>query len=192
MVRELSRHGRVLITSESELPKEFEKYRINIRPEKIHDLLYYSSMYVGEGATMATEAGILGTPSIYISSLTGTMGNFEELGEKYGLVYSFKNLNSALFKINELLEKNDIPDLILLDIMMPEISGWELAKRLKKNTAWKNIPIVFLTARTSKIAKTAGGLLGEDYIEKPFDKEDLNSFNKERFYGGVYNFRTSS
>ncbi len=72
----------------------------------------------------------------------------------------------------ELLEKSVIPDFILLDIMMPEMSGWKLVKRLKE-TAWKNIPVIFLTTRTNKIAKTAGGILGEDYIEKPFDGADL-------------------
>ena len=72
----------------------------------------------------------------------------------------------------ELLEKNVIPDLILLDIMMPEMSGWELVKRLKKSP-WNNIPVIFLTAHTNKIAKTAGGWLGDDYIEKPFDGADL-------------------
>ena len=57
--------------------------------------------------------------------------------------------------------------------MMPEINGWELAKKLKNDCNWKKIPIVFLTARKSKIAKTAGSWLGEDYIEKPFNVEDL-------------------
>ena len=72
----------------------------------------------------------------------------------------------------ELLEKNVIPDLILLDIMMPEMSGWELVKRLKKSP-WNNIPVIFLTAHTNKIAKTVGGWLGDDYIEKPFDGANL-------------------
>jgi putative two-component system response regulator len=87
--------------------------------------------------------------------------------------------NYEIFKANsateciEILEKNKIPDLILLDIMMPEINGWELAKKLKKNEKWEKIPIIFLTARKSKIARTAGGWLGEDYIEKPFDGPDL-------------------
>ena len=73
-----------------------------------------------------------------------------------------------------LLNNNQIPDLILLDIMMPETSGWELFDKIKQNLTWKDIPIVFLTARTDKVAKSAGNFLGDDYIEKPFDVNDLN------------------
>jgi len=73
----------------------------------------------------------------------------------------------------KLLENNLIPDLILLDIMMPEMNGWEVFKHLKEKSQWNNIPIIFLTARTDGIAKNAGGFLGDDYIEKPFNGEDL-------------------
>jgi len=73
----------------------------------------------------------------------------------------------------KLLKENQIPDLILLDIMMPEMNGWEVFNHLKENSSWKNIPVIFLTARTDRIAKNAGGFLGEDYIEKPFNREDL-------------------
>jgi len=68
----------------------------------------------------------------------------------------------------ELLKNNKIPDLILLDIMMPEISGWEIYKKLKAHDMWRKIPVVFLTARTDRAARDAGGFLGDDYIEKPF------------------------
>lgn len=76
-------------------------------------------------------------------------------------------------KCLQLLQNKQIPDLILLDIMMPEMSGWELYKRLQANQEWRNIPVVFLTARTDNDARKAGSFFGEDYIEKPFDIEDL-------------------
>jgi len=65
--------------------------------------------------------------------------------------------------------ETEMPDLILLDIMMPEMSGWETYDRIKENETWGKIPLVFLTARTDKISRDAGGFLGEDYIEKPFE-----------------------
>jgi len=74
----------------------------------------------------------------------------------------------------DLLEKTDYkPDLILLDIMMPGMNGWEVYKRLKETPGLEKIPIVFLTARVDHTAEDAGKFLGDDYIEKPYDAEDL-------------------
>lgn len=72
-----------------------------------------------------------------------------------------------------LLKNNDIPDLILLDIMMPKMSGWETFKNIQENPLWKNIPVIFLTARTDDVAVKTGSFLADDFIEKPFKIEDL-------------------
>ena len=71
------------------------------------------------------------------------------------------------------LKENHLPDIILLDIVMPGMSGWGTFERLKENLSWRNIPVFFLTARTDRMAKEAGGFLGDDYIEKPFEITDL-------------------
>ena len=76
-------------------------------------------------------------------------------------------------KCLELLENNLIPDLILLDIMMPGMSGWQTLNKIRENLSWSKIPVVFLTARKDQVAKNAGGFLGEDYIEKPFTIPEL-------------------
>jgi DNA-binding response OmpR family regulator len=76
-------------------------------------------------------------------------------------------------KCLELLNNNTMPDIILLDIMMPLMSGWEVFDRIKKDPSLSSIPIIFLTARTDRIAKNAGNFLGDDYIEKPFNIVDL-------------------
>lgn len=79
----------------------------------------------------------------------------------------------------DILQQNQIPDLIFLDIMMPEMSGWQIFDRIKTHDSWKTIPIVFLTARTDNTAKSAGTFLGDDFIEKPFEIEDVkNCINK--------------
>ena len=77
---------------------------------------------------------------------------------------------TAIDKLNE-MQSN--PDLILLDIMMPEYSGWDIAAKIKENPDWKSIPIVFLTAKGDTMSVGMGGLAAEDYIVKPFDIEDL-------------------
>ncbi len=66
------------------------------------------------------------------------------------------------------------PDLIVSDIMMPEMDGLELLKKIRLNTHWVNIPFIFLTAKTEKTDVQAGKRLGvDDYLSKPFDADDL-------------------
>jgi len=62
-----------------------------------------------------------------------------------------------------------LPDLILLDIMMPGMSGWDVAARIKQNDRWRDVPIVFLTAKGDEMSVGIGHLASEDYIVKPFD-----------------------
>ena len=95
----------------------------------------------------------------------------EYLGPEKYVVICIENGNKCL----ELLQANLIPDLILLDIMMPGMSGWMLSDRLRENPSWKNIPIIFLTARRDEFAQEAGKPLSKDYITKPFDIHDLKT-----------------
>lgn len=75
----------------------------------------------------------------------------------------------ALEKINE-----QAPDIILLDWMMPNMSGPELTRRLRKNSVMKEIPIIMLTAKVSEDDKVTGLNAGaDDYIVKPFSPREL-------------------
>jgi class 3 adenylate cyclase len=66
------------------------------------------------------------------------------------------------------------PDLILLDVMMPEMDGFETCRRIKENTAWRDIPVIFLTARTETQDIVRGFELGAvDYVAKPFNAHEL-------------------
>ncbi|MDA7857878.1 response regulator [bacterium] len=66
------------------------------------------------------------------------------------------------------------PDLILLDIMLPKLNGWEVCKRLKRHIRHKYIPIVMVTAKDQPIDKIIGQSLGSfEYITKPFNPSEL-------------------
>jgi CheY-like chemotaxis protein len=93
--------------------------------------------------------------------------------EKMDSNYKITSVNSGDECLQKLANENKLPDLILLDIMMPGMSGWEVFKSLRENPSWEKIPVVFLTARTDNIAKNAGSFLGNDYIEKPFKLPEL-------------------
>jgi len=75
--------------------------------------------------------------------------------------------------LKKLNESTTNPDLIVLDIMMPDVSGWDVAAKIKENPEWRNIPIVFLTAKGDTMSIGMGGMASEDYIVKPFDVKDL-------------------
>jgi len=87
LVRELSRQGRVLVSSESPLSEDLAPYAFTAPPHLIHHFLHYASVCVTEGATVASECAVLGTPTIYMNSLA--LGYLDDQEESYGLVFNF-------------------------------------------------------------------------------------------------------
>ncbi|PLX11523.1 MAG: hypothetical protein C0598_07955 [Marinilabiliales bacterium] len=70
--------------------------------------------------------------------------------------------------------EEDAPDLILLDIMMPEMDGYEVCEKLRANDKTKEVPVIFLTAKTQQEDIVRGFEVGgQDYITKPFDSREL-------------------
>jgi two-component system, cell cycle response regulator len=68
------------------------------------------------------------------------------------------------------------PDLILLDVMMPDASGFDICRKLKATTETRNIPVIFLTGASDVDQKVLGFDVGAvDYIQKPFDSAELNA-----------------
>ena len=104
-VKELSKYAKVFISSEGELTDDLKLYQITIPTEKMHDVLSYATLYIGEGATMASECAMLGTPSIYVNSLTA--GTLEEQG-RYGLIFSYRNFSGVINKAKELLQISNL------------------------------------------------------------------------------------
>ncbi len=105
LVEALRQHCRVFISSECTLAPELEKYKLTTLPEDIHHVLSFSTLFVGEGATMASECAMLGIPAIYVNSLSA--GTLEEQ-EKYGLIFGFRNAFGVIEKANELLNRSNL------------------------------------------------------------------------------------
>lgn len=86
-VRRLEATGaRVLVTSEAPLDGPLARRRVEVAPHRIHDLLRYADLFLGEGATTAVESAVLGTPAVYVNTLR--MGYTDEIEARYGLVYN--------------------------------------------------------------------------------------------------------
>lgn len=86
------------------------------------------------------------------------------LGDEHNLTYATSG-HMAL----EMAQAEPRPDLILMDIVMPDLDGFEVCKRLKENTRTHNIPIIFLTAKWETSEEAKGLELGAvDYLRKPF------------------------
>lgn len=100
----LEKYGTVFITSEVKLSDELESYKAKIPSTDFHSFMYHSSLYIGEGASMASEAAVLGVPSIYVSNTT--RGYLNELEHKYDLVYTISDKDKALEKAVSLLKIN--------------------------------------------------------------------------------------
>lgn len=98
-----------------------------------------------------------------------TIQQFFEFSGKYEVI----GANSGMECVEVLKNEKKLPDLILLDIMMPERSGWDVFAQLKEKTEWREIPIIFLTALTDEYSKGFGSISADDYIEKPYDLDEL-------------------
>ena len=100
LITELSKSLAVFITSEVDLPVEIKKYQIKLAPHLIHHALAFAEIVVSEGATITSESGVLGTPAIYVSSITRS---YIDDQEKYGTVYNCNAGNGVIQKIEKVI-----------------------------------------------------------------------------------------
>lgn len=111
-VKEFSKHARVFISSEGQLPGELEPYRIPIRPHKIHDAIAYASLLFGESSTMSEEAAMLGVPSVYL--FENSTYYTKHLEKDYGLMFNYSESmaeqEKAITKGIELLKSKNLKE----------------------------------------------------------------------------------
>lgn len=102
--------GKIFITTEKEIDPEFKQYQLKVSPEKIHSLIFYSTMLIGDSQTMTSEAAVLGTPAIRSNSFAGRISYLEEEEKKYGLTFGFRpdQFEDMIIKVEELLKQKDL------------------------------------------------------------------------------------
>lgn len=115
LVTLLNKKYKVYISSENEIEPELQKYKIRIPPERMHDLLAYSSLFIGESGTMASESTLLGVPSVYINPLP--LMCYLKTAQEYGILKYFKkgeglneyisNLVNSEYLKNDTINKRD-------------------------------------------------------------------------------------
>ncbi|GAB3993259.1 DUF354 domain-containing protein [Spirosoma daeguense] len=110
LVQLLNAFGQVFVTTERAIEPELRSYQLPVSPEKIHSLLYYATLFVGDSQTMTTEAALLGTPAIKMNSFAGRLSIPNELEKKYQLCFSFQpqQFEAMMSKIKELLTETDV------------------------------------------------------------------------------------
>jgi uncharacterized protein len=107
LVYELRKRLTVMISSEGDIPAEIQNHKLQISAEKMHDLLSFATIYIGEGATMASECAMLGTPAIYVNTLSsGTLVR----QEKDGLLFGYRNFENVINKSSELLNNSSLKE----------------------------------------------------------------------------------
>lgn len=96
-----------------------------------------------------------------------TKRSLEELAPNYSILYVDSGQTCL-----DILKYNSF-DIILLDIEMPDMNGWQVYKKLRENEKMKSIPVVFYTSKEDNFSKSFGRILGNAYLEKGIGMKEL-------------------
>ena len=110
IIRTLEPFGRVLISSEANLDSDLIRYKINLPPNRIHNLLAAAQLFIGDSQSMCTEAGLLGTPFIRFNDFVGKIKILDEIENDYQLGFGVKTSEEdKLFStIDDLLKTKNL------------------------------------------------------------------------------------
>ena len=113
LIHLLRAHGKVVITSEGKLSEKYSSYQLKVDPIDIHHLLAFAKLYIGDSQTMASEAAVLGTPSLRCNTFKGKISYLDELEKKYHLTFAFlpEEIDKLITLVNDLLRENEIKNI---------------------------------------------------------------------------------
>src|SRR5262245_26332613 len=118
---------------------------------------------MGDSFTMSSRILVVDDTPANIQMLSSTL---KQKGYQISVATNGKQALEVLARVS--------PDLVLLDVMMPEVDGFETCKRLKAEPKWRQIPVIFLTAKAETTDIVHGFELGAvDYVAKPFNAHEL-------------------
>ncbi len=113
IIKHLEKYGKVILSSEEELPSEFDKYIKKVPHTKLHSVMSQAQLFVGDGLTMAFECNVMGVHAIFTSEMTS--GAADELEERYNLLYCIDDRENMVEKtkkkIDELLSEENIREI---------------------------------------------------------------------------------
>jgi len=90
--------------------------------------------------------------------------------------YKVRQFENATNFLSEVSKKKEIPSLVILDLMLPDLDGFEVCKFLKRDDVYQKIPVIMLTAKSEEMDKVLGLEIGaDDYITKPFSINELKA-----------------
>ncbi|MGB9879201.1 MAG: DUF354 domain-containing protein [Anaerolineae bacterium] len=113
LVKSLSNYARIFVSGEGKIPNGIKDHVLKTPKSRIHDVLYYAKLLVTDTQTMATEAALLGTPTIRSNNfvdLKREMGNFIELEKRYGLLFNIRDREAAISLAEELANRKGLKD----------------------------------------------------------------------------------
>jgi predicted glycosyltransferase len=109
LLEELERYGRVVVTSEAQLPPDCEQFRISMDPIDLHHVLAFARLSFSESATVAAEAALLGVPAVLVNTMS--WGSINRLRDHYQLVFQTHSVKEGLKIASELLRDPKTPTL---------------------------------------------------------------------------------
>lgn len=110
LIELLKKRGKIFVTTELADETKYIEYKIEIPVEKIHDVLFYATLFIGDSQTMTSEAAVLGTPALKCNTFANRLSVPNMLENKYELSYSFRpeEFEKMLEKINTILVMPDV------------------------------------------------------------------------------------